>query len=172
MSNEDWYLNTRRGSKIACSDLAYSLVSEIIFLSADIVSRLLAGVKTWVLAERLSHAAHPHRAAIPVLVGHLLRHHQYAAVEKEYVGITQSFYRQESAEKAESLKDEPRVFFEQACTRISEESARVEAVLPVSAWSLVRTATENALWGGRVEWICKTSKRFYIRFGELLAEFH
>ncbi|KJA20855.1 hypothetical protein HYPSUDRAFT_203447 [Hypholoma sublateritium FD-334 SS-4] len=137
-------------------DLAYSLVSERIFLSADIVSRLLAGVKTWVLAERLSHSAHPNRAVIPVLVSHLLRHHQYTAIEKEYVDLTQSFYQQESAEKAESLKAEPRVFFEQACTRISEESARVEAVLPVSAWSLVRTSTEWALWGGRVEWICKS----------------
>lgn len=129
-------------------------------------------MKTWVLAERLSHSAHPNRAVIPVLVSHLIRHHQYAAIEKEYVDLTQSFYQQESAEKAESLKAEPKAFFEQACTRISEESARVEAVLPVSAWGLVRTATEWSLWGGRVEWICKASRCLYIYIPGPLIDFH
>jgi cullin-4 len=114
-------------------------------------------VQTWLDTERRTRAAHPHRAAIPTLVQHLVRHHQYSTLEKLYVDLTQSFYLAESAEKAEELKDDPKAFFNHARARIDEEAARVQAVLPIAAWSIVGTTTEKSLWAGRTEWIAKTS---------------
>lgn len=71
--------------------------------------------------------------------------------------MTRSFYLAESAEQAEVLKDNPKEFFRRGKERIGEEINRSKAILPVTAWNLVREITEKAFWGGRMEWLSEKS---------------
>ncbi|KAF9481235.1 Cullin-4B [Pholiota conissans] len=143
-------------------DLAYLLIGEQIFGSAQVVDRLHKGVKTWLEMERRTRTIHPKRAFIPTLINHLIRHHQYSNFEAQYVDLTQAFYIAESAEKAEELKEDPKAFFKHARARIDEESARVQAVLPIAAWSVVGFTTEWSLWAGRTQWVASKTLPSYM----------
>lgn len=154
--------NGKDAHRKCLSNLAYLLIGDLIFNSVQVVERLHKGLKTWLDTERRTRSVHPHRATVPALVIHLVRHHQYSTLEKHYVDLTQSFYIKESAGKAEELKDDPKAFFKHARVRIDEESARVRAVLPVTAWSIVGTTTEQSLWAGRTEWIANKSTPSYL----------
>ena len=63
----------------------------------------------------------------------------------------------ESAEQAETLKKDPKQFFRLGKGRIEEEINRSKAILPVTAWALVREVTEKAFWSGRMEWLSEKS---------------
>ncbi|KDR70101.1 hypothetical protein GALMADRAFT_255498 [Galerina marginata CBS 339.88] len=143
-------------------DLAYFLVSERIFGSAQVMERLRSGVKDWLTWERKNRRDHRDRAIIPALIQHLLRHHQYSALEEYYITVTRDFYIEESAAKATEFKDNPKAFFNNARARIEEEAARSKAVLPVPTWGIIRENTERALWGGRLEWVASTTLAGYM----------
>ena len=83
--------------------------------------------------------------------------------------MTRSFYLAESAERAEALKDNPKEFFRRGKERIGEEINRSKAILPVTAWNLVREITEKAFWDGRMEWLSEKSIVYvYLTNGNLL----
>ena len=71
--------------------------------------------------------------------------------------MTRSFYMAESAEQAEALKNDPKEFFRRGKARINGEIFRSKAILPVTAWTLVREVTEKAIWSGRMEWLSEKS---------------
>ena len=71
--------------------------------------------------------------------------------------MSRSFYLAESTEQAEALKNNPKEFFWRGKERIGEEINRSKAILPVTAWNLVREVTEKAFWGGRMEWLSEKS---------------
>ena len=158
------------------SDLAYSLVSDRIFGSAQLVERLRSGVKSWLNWERenryapihlnlalrteivLSRREHRQREVIPALIAHLVRHHQYSAFEEYYINVTRDFYLEESTKKARDLKNDPKTFFNHARSRINEEAARSKAILPLPSWGILREITEHALWDGKLEWLADSSE--------------
>jgi cullin 4 len=94
----------------------------------------------------------------------LLTYKQYSAFEDFYITMTRSFYLAESAEQAEALKNNPKEFFRRGKERIGEEIKRSKAILPVTAWSLVREITEKAFWGGRMEWLSEKSKSLSLSY--------
>lgn len=71
--------------------------------------------------------------------------------------MLRSFYSAESAEQADGLQNSPKEFFRRGKERIEEEIKRSKAILPVTAWSLVRAVIEKAFWGGRMEWLSEKS---------------
>ena len=84
--------------------------------------------------------------------------------------MTRSFYLAESAEQAEALKNNPKEFFRRGKERIGEEINRSKAILPVTAWNLVREITEKAFWGGRMEWLSQKSIVYvHLNNGNLLT---
>ena len=91
---------------------------------------------------------------------HLLRHNQYSSFEEFYLSVTRSFYLSESKSEAERLKDEPKQFFKNMQDCIESEVQRVKTILPITTWNLVREVTEQALWGGRMDWLAHSSKPF------------
>jgi len=97
------------------------------------------------------------RTTIQELIRHLFQHHQYSAFEEFYIGVTRTFYQEESANQAQDLEDDPQTFFQNAQDRITAEVQRAKAVLPVPTWNLVQEATEAAIWHERTEWIANTS---------------
>lgn len=83
--------------------------------------------------------------------------------------MTRSFYLAESAEQAEAFKNNPKEFFRRGKERIGEEINRSKAILPVTAWNLVREITEKAFWGGRMEWLSEKSRVYvYLTYDNLL----
>ena len=83
--------------------------------------------------------------------------------------MTQSFYLAESAEQADAFKNNPKEFFRRGKERIDEEINRSKAILPVTAWTLVRDTTEKAFWGDRMEWLSEKSMVYpYHTSGRLL----
>lgn len=94
---------------------------------------------------------------IQELINHLLTYKQYSAFEEFYTTMTRSFYMAESAEQAEALKNDPKEFFRRGKARINGEIFRSKAILPVTAWTLVREVTEKAIWSGRMEWLSEKS---------------
>ena len=85
--------------------------------------------------------------------------------------MTRSFYLAESAEQAEALKNNPKEFFRRGKERIGEEITRSKAILPVTAWNLIRDITEKAFWGGRMEWLSEKSI-IYVYPDSLIAQLH
>ena len=120
--------------------------------------RLQDSLSFWLYWERDNHEPHEYRETIPKLIKHLTTHNQLAAFEQFYVDNTQSYYKKESEKKAKDLSDDPLQFFKEAQTRIQEEGARSEAVLPVGSWSRVRQVVEASLLDHRAEWLAKSSK--------------
>ena len=88
----------------------------------------------------------------------MLTYKQYSAFEDFYITMTRSFYLAESAEQADALKNNPKDFFRHGKERIEEEINRSKAILPVTAWNLVREITEKAFWGSRIEWLSEKSR--------------
>jgi cullin-4 len=83
--------------------------------------------------------------------------------------MTRSFYLAESAEQAEALKNNPKEFFRLGQERIDKEIDRSKAILPVTAWALVREITEKAFWADRMEWLSEKSIVYaYFISGKLL----
>jgi len=91
------------------------------------------------------------------LIDHLLTYKQYSAFEEFYITMTRSFYLAQSAEQAEALQHNPKEFFRRGKERIDEEIKLSKAILPVTAWTLVREVTEKAFWDGRMEWLSEQS---------------
>lgn len=83
--------------------------------------------------------------------------------------MTRSFYLAESVEQAEALKNNPKDFFWRGKERIDEEINRSKAILPETAWNLIREITEKAFWDGRIEWLSEKSRvNVYLTNGDLL----
>ncbi|KAF8907718.1 Cullin-4B [Gymnopilus junonius] len=147
---------------LSVKDLAYSLIGDRIFGSAQLMERLRNGVKDWLIWERENGREHRDRKAILDLISHLVRHHQYSAFEEHYVNVTQNFYLEESSKKATQLKDDPKAFFNYARARINKEAARSKAVLPLPTWGILREITEHALWGGKLDWLAGSTLPGYM----------
>lgn len=109
-------------------------------------------------ADNPCRLGHAFRDEVPALISQLVLHKQYSPFEAYYIEITTSFYKGESEEQAQELKDDPKAFFKHAHQRIEEEGQRSKVTLPVGSWSVVREATERALWSGRLEWLATESK--------------
>jgi cullin-4 len=149
------------------------LFTERIFENHKIAERLRAGIFEWVTWERKfrydsneyclgftnppCRLEHAFREQVPILISQLISHKQYSPFEAYYIDITTTFYLAESKEQAQELNDDPKAFFKYAYQRIEEEGQRSKAALPVGSWSLVREATEKAIWAGRLEWLASES---------------
>ncbi|RXW16982.1 hypothetical protein EST38_g8876, partial [Candolleomyces aberdarensis] len=138
-------------------DEAYNVFAERIFGNPQLAKRLQDSLSTWLHWERENHEPHEYRETIPKLIKHLTTHNQFAAFEQYYVNNAQSYYQKESEKKARDLLDDPLRFFRDAQTRIQEEEARSQAVLPVGSWGRIRQVTEASLLDGRVEWLAKAT---------------
>lgn len=165
-------------SELFCrlSDLGYRLVSKQIFGNSQLNDKLLSCVKEWLTYERtlrlVLHSKlwcaemtyversleHTERHVMTDLIKILLRHHQYSAFEPCYMDMTSSFCLDESKTQAERLENQPDVFFKTMQDRVEAELQRAKAVLPISAWSVVREVTERALWQDRMDWVAMSSK--------------
>ncbi|KAF9555850.1 Cullin-4B [Agrocybe pediades] len=150
-------------------DLAHSLVVKRIFNSAHLMDKLHDAVNGWLDTERKNRRPHRERDAIPKLIRVIHQYHQYSSFEEFYINNTKEFYAQESAAKADELKDKPKEFFEAASTRIDEEFERAKAVLSVPSWIFVRTATEQIIWKDRVEWIADSTLSEYMKDKDLTS---
>lgn len=120
--------------------------------------RLQDSLSSWLHWERDNHEPHEYRETIPKLIKHLTTHNQFAAFEQYYIDNSQLYYQKESEKKARDLLENPLQFFKDVQTRIQEEEARSEAVLPVGSWGRVRQVTEAALLDNRTEWLANSSK--------------
>lgn len=76
------------------------------------------------------------------------------------MAFTREYYTAESQRLADEQQKDPQAFFRFVQTRIQEEEERSKAVLPVGSWSSLRQTTEEALWGGRLEWLVTESMWF------------
>jgi cullin-4 len=83
-------------------------------------------------------------------------HGEYNSVfESFYLEVTRSFYVAESLECAQALKHRASEFFEHINSRMDEETQRSQDVLLVGSYGIVTEVTENAMLGGRLEWLAK-----------------
>ncbi|KAF9460280.1 Cullin family-domain-containing protein [Collybia nuda] len=134
--------------------LGYSLFTDRIFENRKIAENLRGGILEWITWERkFGRPGNAFREQVPALISQLNLYKQYSPFETYYVETTTLFYKTESEEQAQRLKNDPKGFFKHAHQRIEEETQLSKAVLPVGSWGLVREATENALWSGRLEWL-------------------
>ncbi|RXW22215.1 hypothetical protein EST38_g3647 [Candolleomyces aberdarensis] len=142
-------------------DGAYNVFDERIFGNPQLAKRLQDSLSTWLHWERDNYEPHEYRETIPKLIKHLTTHNQFAAFEQCYVNNAQSYYQKESEKKARDLLDDPLRFFWDAQTRIQEEEARSQAVLPVGSWGRIRQSISARRQGRmkNVEQIVKDSEK-------------
>ncbi|KAG5638980.1 hypothetical protein H0H81_008200 [Sphagnurus paluster] len=143
-------------------DSAFALFTAKIFDSFQISARLRAGIQEWATWERKYQKQHALRAEIPKLIAHLHSLKLYTSFEEYFVKITDDFYKSDSAERAYTMKDDAKGFFEYVCQRIEEEAQLAKQVLPIGSWTIVRETVERALWGGRLAWLATETVGPYV----------
>ncbi|KAF8060763.1 Cullin family-domain-containing protein [Lyophyllum atratum] len=142
--------------------LAFGLFSARIFENPQIAIRLRTGVLEWTNYERQFHLEHDLRSEIPKLVAHLVSHKQYSSFEAYFIKITKAYYTTESEELSVSMQADAQGFFKHAYIRIEEEVQRAKDVLPIGSWTIVRETVEQAIWGGRLEWLANETIGPYV----------
>ncbi|EAU93657.2 Cullin-4B [Coprinopsis cinerea okayama7 len=147
------YVANHSLTKTTIHDLAYGLFADRIFSNPDIRDRLLSGLSSWLKYERDNVTRAEERPQIAELIKYLINHNQYRTFEEHYLEVTQFYYRRESKAKVESMRDNPKGFFNLIESRIKQEIERSRELLQVGTWSIALETTETALLDGRVDFL-------------------
>ncbi|PFH45577.1 hypothetical protein AMATHDRAFT_82846 [Amanita thiersii Skay4041] len=148
-------------------DLAFGIFNDTIFDNPILSERLRGSIESWVSYERSFRLNHAQRAQIPLLINQLNAYDQYSSFEFHYLSLIKTFYTNESTTLAKEMKADAPSFFAHMRARLEEEIARAREVLPVSSWRVVRKATEEALWDGRIEWLANETMSKYMANKEI-----
>ncbi|KAF8637776.1 hypothetical protein AX17_002585 [Amanita inopinata Kibby_2008] len=143
-------------------DLAFTIFNDRIFGNPVIMERLRTDVGDWVTWERSLRLDHEKREQMRLLIHQLFAYDQYSPFEEHYIKVTRAFYTEESAALAKSMRVDAPGFFKHVKLRLEEEVRRAKQILPIRSWSVVRKATEEASWKGRIDWLADQTIPIYL----------